>query len=118
MEMSTSVLCTNNTAWIGDPGYLYLPTGWYEKPWYGGGGRTILDIPNEPYNARLYCLSHGLIWIVPKKRQYWRLDIRFTYTLHRVGLNVSTRLWMIDSKELIRGEKVDYETLRLEAVFG
>ena len=117
--MSTSVFCTNNTAWIGNPEYLYLPTGWWLKPWYQGGGRTILDIPNEPYNARLYILSHGPIWIVPKKKQYWRLDTRFTYSLLvRVGINVSTRLWMIDSKELIRAEPVSYDDLKLEAVFS
>jgi hypothetical protein len=117
--MSTSVLCTNNTAWIGDPGYLYLPTGWYEKPWYQGSGRTILDIPNEPYNARLYVLSQGPIWIVPKKKQYWRLDVRpDRIRYYRIGLNVSTKLWTVDGKNLVRAEQTDYETLRLEAVFG
>jgi hypothetical protein len=44
--MSTTVFCTNNTSWIGNPEYLYLPTGWWLEPWYKLGRRTILDIPN------------------------------------------------------------------------
>ncbi len=116
-----TVLCTNNTAWIGNPGYLYLPSGWYMEPWYKGGRRTILDIPNEPYRARLYVLSHGPIWIHPRagKKQYWRLDVRADRIRdYRIGLNVSTRLWMVDDKDLIRAEPVSYEELELEAVFG
>lgn len=117
--MNAPLLCTNNTAWIGNPGYLYLPAEWYVNPWHRVGRHTILDIPNEPYRARLYVLSHGPIWIIPKKKQYWRLDIRPDYIRdYIITLNLSTRLWMVRDKELIRAERVDYETLRLEAVFG
>jgi hypothetical protein len=116
--MNTPVYCTSNTRLIGDPGYLYLPTGWYEKPWHEMGRRTILDIPNDPYRARLYILTHGQIWIVPKKKQYWRLDVRADYIRdYLIGINPSTRLWGVREKHLIVAERVDYETLRLEAIF-
>ncbi len=115
-----TVLCTNNTAWIGNPGYLYLPTGWYETTWYASGRCTILAIPSEPYQSRLYVLSHGPIWVVPKRKEYWRLDLRPDYIRDwMISLNVSTRLWMVNTpiNKLIWAERVDYETLRLEAVF-
>ena len=106
-----------------DPGqghrYLVLPRGWNDNPWVGTG-QTILDVDPTGSPSRLYVLSHGPIWFEYPNREYWRLSMPGGFRPpHQVYPHPITGLWSSKPEHLpIRAEQTDYETLRLEGLFG
>jgi hypothetical protein len=106
-----------------DPGqghrYLVLPRGWNDNPRIGTG-QTILDVDPTGSPSRLYILSHGSIWFDYPNREYWRLLMPGGYCPpHQLYSHPITGLWSTKPSHLpIRAEQVDYETLRLEGLFG
>jgi hypothetical protein len=99
--------------------YLYLPRGWNDSPWIGTG-YTVLDSVMDQNHSRLYVLAHGPIWFDYPSRSYWRIVMPGIW-IHPDGLypHPVTGLWSSKPEHLpIRAERTDYETLRLEAVFG
>lgn len=98
--------------------YLYLPQGWNDRP-YIGTGRTVLVVVMDQHPSRLYILAHGPIWFDYPSRTYWRILWPGGLAPHRVYRHPVTGLWSSEKTHLpIRAEMTDYETLRLEAVFG
>lgn len=98
--------------------YLYLPRGWNERPWIGTA-HTVLDKVVVQQPARLYILAHGPIWLDYSSREYWRMLWPGDLSPHQVYPHPVTGLWSSKTTHLpLRAERTDYETLRLEAVFG
>jgi len=112
--MNTPVYCTNNTRWIGNESYLYLPHSWYLDPRARNPRSTILDTTIR-YSG-LYVISHGHLWNDGKS--IWRIVPRQGWSPTGFYLNSDTRLWHDSvSRSTLRAERVSHEELRLEAIF-
>ena len=112
--MNTPVYCTNNTRWIGNDSYLYLPSSCCDRPQHGLTKSTILNMTIK-YRG-LYITAHGHLWNDGKS--IWRIVRRDSYPLGAFYLNSDTRLWHdAQSRSPLLAEKVGYDELRLEAIF-
>jgi hypothetical protein len=109
--MSTPVLCTNNTRWIGNESYLYLHYGSWDKRGYYG---TVLDLTKrEVLRYRgLHQTHQGVLY--SNGKSIWRI----TNAGLAPYLNHTTKLWCNAVGEVLVAEPVTYELLRLEAIFS
>jgi hypothetical protein len=108
--MNTTVLCTNNTRWIGNESYLYLQYGsWDRRGYYG----TVLDFTKREVLRKrgIHQTHQGVLYSDGK--HIWRI----TNGEIAPSINHITKLWCNPSGEPIVAEPVTYDQLRLEAIF-